>query len=59
MKSITWVMIANILIKGVFTLSVTFAAVHFNNPWLMCWYLLLFGLGYDYKRETGEKKKDE
>lgn len=58
MKSLTSAIITNAVIKVAYVVCVTFAAVYFNSAWLLCWYLLLLCIGYDYK-STKEKKKDE
>ncbi len=49
------VMICNAVIKSVFALCVTAAAMYFNNVWILWWYMVLPFLGYDYK-ETPIKK---
>lgn len=43
------VMIANIIIKSVFALCVTMAAIYFNNAWVLWWYMVVPFLGYEYQ----------
>ena len=49
------VMIANIIIKSVFALCVTMAAIYFKNAWILWWFMIVPFIGYDYK-ETPTKK---
>ena len=49
------VMIANIIIRSVFFICVTVAAIMFSKPAILCWYVLGAFLGFDYKR----KQEDE
>lgn len=48
------VMIANTVIMSVYAMCVTYAAIHFDNPKLLWWYVLLTMLGFSYSR-----KKDD
>lgn len=43
------VMLCNIVIKSVFAICVTVAAIYFKNAWILWWYVLLMLIGYDYK----------
>ena len=52
------VMIGNVVIKSVFAICVTAAAMYFNNAWILWWFIVLSFLGYDYK-ETPTKKGGE
>lgn len=45
------VMIANIIIRSVFFICVTVAAIMFFKPTILCWYVLGVFLGFDYKRK--------
>lgn len=45
MKSI---MIGNTIIKSVYTICVTVAAMHFDKPSLLFWLVMLIGIGYDF-----------
>lgn len=47
------VMTANIIIKSAFAICVTVAACFFNKPEILWWYVLLLGIGYEYKTERG------
>lgn len=49
------VMIANIIIRSVFFICVTVAAIMFSKPAILCWYVLGIFLGIEYK----EKRIDE
>ena len=50
-----FVIIGNIIIKSIFALCVTVAAIYFRNPNILWWYMVVPFLGYDYK-ETPIKK---
>ena len=43
------VMIANAVIMTSYAVCVTCAAIHFDNPKLLWWYLLLTVIGFTYK----------
>lgn len=45
------VMIANAVIMIGYAVCVTCAAVHFDNPKLLWWYVLLTMIGFSYKRK--------
>ena len=49
------VMTANVIIKSVFAVCVTVAAMYFNNAWILWWYMVVPFLGSEYK-ETPIKK---
>lgn len=51
-------MLCNIVIKSVFALCVTVAAIHFGNARILWWYILLLFMGYDYKETSGKKGTD-
>ena len=46
-----FVMIANIVVKSVYAVCVTCAAVYFHNPKLLWWYVLLMLIGFTYERK--------
>ena len=52
------VMIANTIIMATYAICVTFAAVHFNNPVILWWYLMLGAIGFNYKSGDDKKEKD-
>lgn len=52
------VIIANIIIKSVFALCVTMAAIYFNNAWVLWWYMVVPFLGYEYKEIPTKKGVD-
>lgn len=43
------VMIANTIIMSVYSICVTCAAIHFDRPGILWWYLLLAAMGFTYK----------
>lgn len=45
------VMIANIIIRSVFFICVTVAAIMFSKPAILCWYVLGIFLGIEYKEK--------
>lgn len=53
------VMIANIIIISTYAICVTFAAVHFNNPGILWWYLLMAGIGFSYKSGSDGKENSD
>ena len=50
------VMTANIIIMSVYAICVTFAAIHFNNPGILWWYLMLGVIGFSYKQHSDRKE---
>lgn len=44
-----FVMIANTIIMSAYSVCVTYAAIYFNNPNLLWWYLMLGVIGFTYK----------
>ena len=52
------VMIANTVIMSVYAICVTLAAVHFNNPGILWWYLMMGVIGFTYKSGRDGKEKD-
>lgn len=50
------VMIANIIIMATYAICVTFAAVHFNDPSILWWYLLMCVIGFSYKSGSDGKE---
>ena len=44
-----FVMLANMIIMSAYSVCVTFAAIHFDNPKLLWWYLMLGVIGFTYK----------
>lgn len=42
------VMIGNTIIKSVYTICVTVAAMHFDKPSLLFWLVMLIAIGYDF-----------
>ena len=50
------VMIANTIIMATYAMCVTFAAVHFNNPGILWWYLLLGVIGFSYISDSDKKE---
>ena len=51
MSDLKFTMLGNILFDIVYTICVTFAAIHFERPTLLWWYFLLAFTGYNYKRD--------
>jgi hypothetical protein len=49
------VMTANVIIKSVFAICVTVAAVYFNNSWILWWYMVVPFLGYSYESKPIKK----
>ena len=54
-KAIGWitipVMITNIVIISTFAVCVTIAAIHFDKPAILWWYLLMPCLAFTWKKE--------
>ena len=48
------VMLANVAIKTTYAVCVTCAAVYFDNPKILWWYVLLGFIGYSYKSGGAE-----
>lgn len=51
-------MLANIVIMSIYTMCVTGAAIYFNNPKILWWYVLLALLGFSYKTKTDGEPHD-
>ena len=45
------VMIANMIIMSVYSVCVTYAAIHFDRPSILLWYLMLGVIGFTYSRK--------
>lgn len=54
MDNLRFVMLCSFFIKAIFVISVTLAAIKFQNYHLLWWYLLATQLGWEYKRENKE-----
>lgn len=52
-----FVMLANILIMGIYATCVTYAATYFNDPKILWWYVLLTVIGFTYKTRGAEDGK--
>ena len=50
------VMIANTIIMATYAICVTIAAVHFNNPSILWWYLMMGAIGFSYKSGNDGKE---
>ena len=48
------VILINVLFDMVYVMCVTYVTIHFNNPALLWWYLLVLCTGYSFK--SGTKK---
>ena len=48
------VMIANAVIMSVYAMCVTYAAIQFDNPKLLWWYVLLTVIGFSYNRKADD-----
>lgn len=44
------VMLANIAIMTTYAVCVTYAAIHFNDPSILWWYLMLGFMGFTYRK---------
>lgn len=60
MSNTKFVMLANIVIKTVFIISITAAAIHFEKPSLLWWYVLAAFSGYsiETEKDTSDEKSD-
>ena len=62
MNNFHFVMLANVAIKSIYAACVTVAAVCFDKPSILWWYVLLLFLGWDYKeipsKNIEENKND-
>lgn len=59
MSDAKFVMLANIIIEAVYIVSVTAAAIHFEKPSLLWWYVLLCFMGYSLKYHQKDGESDE
>ena len=56
MNTFKFWMLSNVLIKGIYAICVTVAAISFDKPVILWWYLLLLLVGYEL---NGERKNKE
>lgn len=47
-KIVKFTMLANVIVKSTFFICVTAAAIHFNKPSLLAWYILGAVIGYTF-----------
>lgn len=52
------VMVANTVIMTIYAVCVTCAAVYFDNPKLLWWYILLTMMGFTFKSKSEGEKED-
>ena len=57
MNTFKFWMLCNVLIKGIYAICVTVAAISFDKPAILWWYLLLLLVGYELSSE--HKNKEE
>lgn len=48
------VMFANAVIMSTYAVCVTLAAIHFNNPTILWWYVMLCFIGFTCKSKEGK-----
>lgn len=53
------VMLCNMVIKSVFALCVTIAAIYFGKAGILWWYVLFPFIGYEYKSTPSKKESTE
>ena len=52
--------IANMVIESVYAVCITRAAIYFNNPWILWWYIPVFlCCGFNYKERRSTEKESE
>lgn len=47
------------VLKGTYAACVTIAAMHFDKPGLLCWYLLMLFMGHTYRNKTGNNTAEK
>lgn len=57
MNNIMMLFITNTIVRTAYVICVTLAAIAFNNPILLFWYVLVLFLGHSYSSTT--KKEDQ
>jgi len=57
MSDLKFVVLWSVLLKIAYCICVTVAAIRFNDPALLWWYLLAFAFGYTYS--SGKDNVDE
>lgn len=58
MSDLKFVMLCNIVLKIAYCTCVTVAAIHFNNPNILWWYLMSFMFGCDYSHDDRKEQKN-
>jgi hypothetical protein len=58
MSDLKFVMLANIIVKLGYCICVTVAAIYFNSPSLLWWYLLAYVMGWRYTSKGAVDKDD-
>jgi hypothetical protein len=56
MSDLKFVILFNVLLKILYCVCVTVAAIHFNDARILWWYLLATVFGYDYS--SGKEKEE-
>lgn len=54
-SNLKFVVLCDVIIKVAYCTCVTIAAINFDNPKLLWWYLLSFMFGYTYKSDGAKE----
>lgn len=59
MSNLKFVVLSDTLLKIAYCVCVTIAAIHFNDPGILWWYLLSCMLGYNYSSDGKKEANHE
>lgn len=59
MSNFKFAMLCNAIICVAYMICVTTAAMHFDKPGLLWWYILVLALGYSIETQTTKNKEKE
>lgn len=56
MMEVMCVVLGNIIVKSVYTICVTVAAIYFAKPAILWWYVLLLLIGFGWEKGDNEEE---
>lgn len=59
MSDLKFVVLFSAILKIAYCVCVTVAAIHFNDPGILWWYLLSFMFGYSYSSDNKKETNHE
>lgn len=59
MNEFKWTMLCNLITEATYIVCVTVAAMHFDKPSLLWWYIMVLFMGMSYKETPIKKEQDQ